>query len=190
MTVKTLHPIAADYLARFDHEAKRLPRGRRRELRAELEDHLGQAIPRKATESQARTALDRLGRPEEIVDAEQPPLEIPAIRGVREWAAIFLLLLGGFLGGVGWLVGVILLWSSRAWSTRDKLIGTLVLPGGLVLVFIYLVVGGSGGACTRSGNGPEHCAGAGIGQTALALLLLLAPLATSVYLAQRSGRNR
>lgn len=30
-----------------------------------------------------------------------------------------------------WVVGIALLWRSRAWTTRDKLVGTLLVPGGL-----------------------------------------------------------
>src|SRR5260370_36755839 len=37
-----------------------------------------------------------------------------------------------------WPVGVVLLWVSRVWSTREKLIGMLVLPGGYALVAIQL----------------------------------------------------
>jgi hypothetical protein len=41
---------------------------------------------------------------------------------------IILLLIGGFIFYVGWFVGLVLLWSSRAWSIKDKWIGTLLLP--------------------------------------------------------------
>ena len=71
----------------------------------------------------------------------------PAGRGWVETVAIVLLLVGGFLGGVGWLAGVVLLWLSDRWSTGDKLIGTFVLPGGLAFapfLFIFVAVGGSG----------------------------------------------
>jgi len=51
-------------------------------------------------------------------------------------AAIVLLLGGGFLVGLGWLAGVVLLWTSAVWTTRDKVVGTLFVPGGLALPFI------------------------------------------------------
>ena len=35
-----------------------------------------------------------------------------------------------------WPLGVLLLWLSPVWSRRDKLIGSLVLPGGLVLWWV------------------------------------------------------
>ena len=37
---------------------------------------------------------------------------------------------------VGWFVGVGLLWSSATWRLRDKLLGTLVWPGGLLALFV------------------------------------------------------
>ena len=133
MTTDTLHPLAADYLERLRRAGRGLPAGRRRELLAEIEGHLSEAIEPGASDAQALTVLDRLGEPEAIIAAEMPPPdEAPERRGVAEWAAIILLPFGGFIFGVGWLVGLILLWSSRAWTTRDKWIGTLVIPGGLV----------------------------------------------------------
>ena len=68
------------------------------------------------------------------------------MRGTREWAAIFLLLFGGFALGIGWVVGLVLLWSSRAWSTLDKLVGTFVLPGGLAGSYVAFELGGGRGA--------------------------------------------
>jgi len=42
-----------------------------------------------------------------------------------------LVLFGGFLAFIGWVVGVSMLWSSPTWSVRSKLLGTLLFPGGL-----------------------------------------------------------
>ncbi len=127
MTTDTLHPLAAEYLQRLRRAGRGLPPGRRRELLAEIEGHLSEAIGPDASDAQALTALDRLGEPEEIIAAEMPPPDGRADRrGIREWAAIILLLFGGFIFGLGWLAGLVLLWSSRAWTTRDKWIGTLV----------------------------------------------------------------
>jgi len=49
----------------------------------------------------------------------------------RENVTIAWLLFGCLAFGVGWLVGVNLLWRSLTWSRSEKLLGTLVLPGGL-----------------------------------------------------------
>lgn len=65
--------------------------------------------------------LERLGSPGEIVEAERPPAPVLTDRrSWREWAAVILLPLGGFAFGVGWLIGLVLLWSSRLWTTRDR----------------------------------------------------------------------
>jgi hypothetical protein len=48
--------------------------------------------------------------------------------------ALVLLLIGGIvLPVLGWIIGVILLWRSATWSSREKLLGTFVVPGGLLL---------------------------------------------------------
>jgi hypothetical protein len=50
----------------------------------------------------------------------------------REDSVIRWLLFGCLFLGVGWLVGVYRLWRSPVWSRSEKLLGTLVLPGGLM----------------------------------------------------------
>ena len=42
-----------------------------------------------------------------------------------------LVLFGGFLALIGWLIGIYMLWSSPTWSFRSKLAGTFLFPGGL-----------------------------------------------------------
>jgi hypothetical protein len=121
MTTDTLHPLAAQYLQRLRRAGRDLPRERLRELLAEIEAHLSEAIDPGAPDAQALTVLDKLGEPEAIVAAEAPrPDELPDRRAARKWAAIGLLLLGGFIFAVGWLAGLILLWSSRAWTTSGS----------------------------------------------------------------------
>jgi hypothetical protein len=57
-----------------------------------------------------------------------------------ESSALTLVLIGGFFLGIGWIVGVVLLWRSKSWTVTDKLIGTLLWPGGLVTGLIFAVV--------------------------------------------------
>ncbi len=60
--------------------------------------------------------------------------------GSARGLALIPLLLGGLLlVGIGWLVGVALLWMSRVWSTRDKLVGTFLLPGGLLCAALLAI---------------------------------------------------
>jgi hypothetical protein len=89
-----------------------------------------------------------------------------------ETAAIALLLVGGFLWGVGWLAGAVLLCLSDAWSLRDKLVGTLVVPGGLALPFLVATRAG------LNGGGPLLAF--------VLVALAAASLASSVHLAHAS----
>ena len=198
MTTDTLHPLAAEYLQRLRRAGRGLPPGRLRELLAEIEGHLSEAIDPNASDAEALTVLDKLGEPEAIIAAETPDRdELPVGRGAREWAAIVLLLFGGFIFGVGWFVGLVLLWSSRAWTTRDKWLGTLVVPGGLATsVIIGLIAIGAPAKklCRAINGGVPHCtnaAGQSVPSSALGVavfaLLVLAPIATSIYLARRAA---
>jgi hypothetical protein len=193
MTTDTLHPLAAEYLQRLRRAGRCLPPGRRRELLAEIEGHLSEAIDPSASDAQALTVLDKLGEPEAIIAAEtQHPDALPDGRGTRTWTAIILLLFGGFIFGLGWVAGLVLLWGSRAWTMREKWIGTLVIPGGLatsVLVGLIAIGVPSKKLCRVSVGGVQHCTTAAGQSTpilgiALFAVLVLAPIATSVYLAR------
>ena len=156
MNAATLHPLARDYLKRLKKAARRLPRARRNELIGEIESHLTEALPAGASGAEALNVLERLGGPEQIVaEAESEAKETPR-PGMRESLAVILLLFGGFLFLVGWFVGLHLLWSSRFWTMRDKLVGALLVPGGL-LPAVVLDGAGVGGVeqrgDTRVGSG-------------------------------------
>jgi hypothetical protein len=205
MSPGTLHPLAEGYLRRLRRAGRRLPPERLRELLAEIEGHLSEVAPLGASDHDASEALRRLGAPGDIVEAERPPGPEPADRrSWREWAAVILLPLGGFAFGVGWLVGLILLWSSRLWTTREKLIGTLVVPGGIATTLLVVVLTGTKRRCTGFttvnpstgavvGVGPMHCTPSGgpsAATTALDIALVvffvLGPVVSAVYLARRA----
>lgn len=125
-------------------------------------------------------------------------------RGAQEWAAIFLVMFGGvpaalvglFLvaqlsGGTGvqipavvdvialgpvsgWIAGLMLMWTSDAWTRGDKLLGTLAVPDAVALASLALIPG------IQDRPGPRS------------LLLLLAAcvcIASGFYLAWRAGRT-
>ncbi|MBV9803618.1 MAG: hypothetical protein JO130_10525 [Solirubrobacterales bacterium] len=188
----TLHPLAADYLERLEHAARSLPRGERRELVAEINAHLAEATDPQMSDAEVLTVLDRLGEPEDIVAAQSP--DQPAPRqgpGTQEWVAIVLLLAGGFIVFVGWIVGAVMLWTSRAWRVRDKLIGTLIVPGGLPTAILVLLDLSTPQTCTSLNGGPQHCVGGPstlhqILSLGLFAFLVLGPIFTAVYLARRA----
>lgn len=106
----------------------------------------------------------------------------------------WLLALGSFAFGVGWFVGLYLLWSSARWRLRDKLLGTLLTAGGPALPIVLLgdlLVPSSSTACTGSG-GPglptvTHCTTSGSvlalpAGIALLVVSLVTPLLVAVHL--------
>jgi uncharacterized membrane protein len=206
MSPHALHPLAEDYLRRLRQAGRQLPRERRDELLTEIEGHLAEAIPPGASDDEALEVLERLGPPGEIIEAEQPSASRQADRrSWREWTAVVLLPLGGFAFGVGWLVGLILLWSSRLWTTRDKLIGTLIVPGGIATALLVVLLTGTKRRCTALATAVNPSTGTPVGhvtthctpsggpsaattalQIALLVFFLLAPVVTAVYLARRA----
>ena len=145
---------------------------------------------RQPGEAGAAAVLERLGDPDEIVAEQLGRLGVPRL-GARTWSAVILLLFGGFLAGAGWLVGVALLWSSRAWTRREKLIGTLLVPGGLAGAIVLAVWPGAGETCYSSGTAVSHCTGvtstpARLLVIALFVFLFIAPIVTAIFLARRA----
>ena len=195
MITTDLHPAAAAYITRLRHVARQLPRGSRDELVSDITAHLYEAIDAHATEAEVRNVLDRLGSPQEIVAAQLSDTATPVMqaRGAHEWAAIILLLIGGFALGVGWLIGLVLLWSSHAWTTTQKLIGTLIIPGGLASVPVVLLLTATKRICTSGDGLPTHCtAGPSTTHQALTTIMVaiavIAPITTAIYLTRRAQR--
>jgi uncharacterized membrane protein len=203
--MSTADQMVDDYLRRLDAELRALPQARRSEVLDEISDHIAEARAGLDVSDEAaiRNLLDRVGDPAEIAAEARERFGMPAPRaGARETIAVILLLLGGFVGFVGWIIGLILLWISDVWSTRDKLIGTFVLPGGLVfplMFFIVSVITAPVEDCSGSFDPSrgkmiyEDCTG---GQSTAAAILslfafivfVLAPFATTIYLTRRMRR--
>jgi hypothetical protein len=153
-----------------------------------------------AGEADVRNALDRIGDPEDIAAEARERFGIA--RGRPSWTdplAIVLLLIGGFLWFVGWIAGVVLLWLSVVWSVRDKVIATLLVPGGLLApVLLLLVAGLRTTTCSteqlRGGVVATRCTtGAGgvdILGVALLVLLIVAPISVAIHLGRALRRAR
>jgi len=189
------------YLKELRDSTRGLTRGERRELITQIDEHIRTALPPNPTEAQVRDVLERLGEPDEIVTEQYGARASPTAMGAQAVSAIVLLLIGGFLAGIGWIAGVVLLWTSHAWTVRDKLVGTLILPGGLggslyLASAFFLSAGGAcfGGKLSRSGHvvgAIQRCTPAPstahiVLDVALLTLTVGAPIATAVFLARRA----
>jgi len=193
----TREPVEA-YLEQLGKELSDLPSRQRRELVAEIRDHIDQALgsgpdPR---EVDVRNVLEQLGDPADIAEEARQRFGVKrAAPTWTDWLAVFLLPFGGLFllvlgtfGVLGWVVGAILLTVSRVWSPRDKMIGLLLFPGGLLLPLVMLIARTS--VCT-SGTGPGSvttCSGFTLPPILgipLLIVLVATPLTVAVYLAKK-----
>jgi uncharacterized membrane protein len=203
------------YLKHLEVELDDLPTDRRREIVDEIAGHIGEARAALGheTEADVRNILEGLGDPAEIATDARERFEVlprqEARRrepGWQEIGALIMLLVGGLvLPIVGWLVGVVLLWTSTIWNTRDKIIGTIFVPGGLGTVLLLGVfTATSSGACVGSGATVDNrghvtqpafetCSGQGTSTTEVLIIigliaLVIAPIVSAVYLGIRMRR--
>jgi hypothetical protein len=180
--------LVADYLKRLRRAARTMPRARRRELLDEITAHIAEA--RAAGEVPLQRVLDDLGDPKEIAatGSARKPL------GVREIAAVILLLIGGFIFLAGWIAGLVLLWASPRWRWPDKLLGTLVWPFG----YAGALYGLFAGAFTNAANNAGSFCGYGCTSTSPAggmpqwlgdlilVVAFVAPIAMAIWLVLRA----
>jgi hypothetical protein len=180
--------LVDDYLRRLEHAAAHLQRARRAEIVAEIRDHIETALRQEEAggEAAVRNVLDRLGPPEEIVEAAGPPVNHRRA-GVLEIVALVALI----VPFIGWLVGTVLVVASQVWSRRDKLIGGLLLLLPIVVLSLTFVVGSrTSQEATPSGDSP-------VGQTVedprrlgpLELVFFVPALPSALYLAWRLRRG-
>ena len=182
--------LIARYLQDLESQLGDLPANRRQELLDEVHAHIAAARADLdlETEADVRTMLERLGDPADIAAEARDRAGVPAgpARPARPWLEIatVVLLVIPFLG---WILGAVLVWLSRLWTTRDKLIGTVAglswLLGGLGTVMV-------------SAGGPVGQPGVDVGTTGsnpLELILVVAPLvlpvAAAIYLGLRLRRR-
>jgi uncharacterized membrane protein len=199
MMTDTSDRLIRDYLDELRAGTRDLPKRRREDLLGEIEAHIAEALPPGASEAETRKVLDRLGDPAQIAAEERGRLGIaPARAGALEWIAVVLLLIGGVVVPVvGWIAGVVLLWTSSVWSLRDKLIGTFVVPGGLLpaLYFTVAPVSVRSLQCEPIGRQGSLCVDTGqtvawrVFGLALVVVLTVAPIVTAIYLGRRAKGN-
>ena len=185
------------YLRELDGELRDLPAPRRRDLVEEIREHIASALSeaRDDGEAEIRNVLERLGDPAEIAAAARERFGVHrATTSVRDIVTVILLLFGGFLWLVGWVVGAILLATSTAWTSREKVIGLLVVPGGLLPAFLFGVLPAQ--VCSETSvNGrvvAETCSGGGIPvwlAYAILAVLVIGPIWTAFFLLRRMNRH-
>jgi hypothetical protein len=149
--------LVRDYLGRLEAAAWPLSAERRGELLVEVREHIESALADagRRDEVTARNVLERLGAPEEIVAAEAeagrtdaggrtgwapavPTTERRSAWGPVEVAAVVFLTAGAiFLPVVGPMIGLVLVWLSGQWTTRQKVIATVIA---IVLLFLPIVL--------------------------------------------------
>jgi uncharacterized membrane protein len=199
--------VVSEYMNVLKKELRSLPKAQREEILDDIGEHVDQSLGRNgsATEADARTVLDQLGDPTEIARDARERFGIPSSEfGGREILALILLPVGGFFFGVGWFVGVALLWASDLWTKKEKLIGTFVFPGGVafpvILVGLISIAPGDSeevcGSAVNQQTGVTHttCSGGGsdlatfLFPFAMALLTLVA-IAVPVWLGMRARKR-
>jgi uncharacterized membrane protein len=144
----TTHPAVRDYLRAVDRALGDLPRARREELVDELREHVDAALAEHPdpTEADVRNLLDRLGTPAEIAAAAAERLGVAPRpkRPVLEIVALLFVTAGSVLVPVvGWLIGIALVYTSRIWRTREKVLATVLFPLGFLPVGFMLFFTGS-----------------------------------------------
>jgi hypothetical protein len=198
MTTTTRDSLVAEYLRELERAARALPRDRRDELIAEIRDHLDTGLRPDASEADVRNLLDDLGPPGDIVAAAQPERP-PTRRGAREVFGL-ILLVTGLPPILGWLAGAGLVLWSPLWTARQKVLGILVWPGGLVVaigVSLALAPTSNRISCDLSTDGqviPGSCVNTDTGvHPAMAALLIAAvlipPIIVGTYLYWAAGRQ-
>ncbi len=184
--------LVSDYLDRLESELAGIPRTGRREVLDEIEAHIQESLAEAHADDEVavRNVLDRIGEPADIAAEARERFGVKQQKATwREIGALILLPFGGFLVPViGWFAGVVLLWVSDAWNTRDKLIGTLVLPGGFALPFFLLFLASGTGSGSGGGGGSSMSVWE-IAKIVLAVAVLLSPLVVDGYLLWRLRRR-
>jgi hypothetical protein len=128
----------ASYLGRVRKAARFLPRGRREWVMAQVGDRLAEALEGSEAGGRPMSAvLASFGQPGDVVLAVDGHVPGTEARWM-EFVAVLLVLVGAVIWRPAWLVGVVLLWVSPRWRWPDKLLATVVWPGGLLVANLLI----------------------------------------------------
>jgi uncharacterized membrane protein len=214
-------PRIATYLEALGRALYGLPEPSRSEVYDEIRQHIDDQLAERGDDANAvPEILDRLGDPNDIAreagagyvapdgyPGAYPGYSMPPRRSrLHEIFAVILLAIGGFVFVIGWVVGAVLLWTSDRFTRADKIIGTVLVPGGFATGFLALVIGVgapvSAQTCYSTSspavNGgtvqlTNHCTG-GVSTTTsiiaivVTVIMLFGPLYTVIRLSRRVAR--
>ncbi len=190
-TVGEADKLVRRYLAQLDAALQGVDASRREEILTEVHGHIdeGRAGLDPDDAASVRTLLDRVGDPAAI--AAEAGASPPGSRRWDAWAP-WLIIFGPVASGLGWIAGMLILWTSPTWSRRDKLIATFVPPVGLAALFFGLVTALSASAGCP---GPASCTAGKITlPLGVAILLVVVGLAAHllppVHLMRMRRRQR
>lgn len=211
MSIPLADRLVSDYLERLNAALADVPPDRRNEIVGEIRSHIEEqrAALHDETDADVYNLLERVGEPSELATAARSESRSPAEPRRERGRAGAVEILALVLTPLIWPVGVILLWSSSAWSTRDKMIATLVPPGGYLGLFVgfsilsVAALGATtscGGTVDSQGNAViQSCNSNGLSGWALGLseislvlvtlALFLSPVLVGIYMARRLGRQ-
>lgn len=143
--VDSPHALIEEYMERLRRATLILPGQARAELLTDIAEHLEAGMDGRAgTVVEARNLLDELGSPEQIAAAalDQLPatVDAPPRRGMPPVVSLLLAVAAVLLTWIVWPLGVLCLWLSDVFTTRQKWLGTLVFPGGILILWPALVM--------------------------------------------------
>jgi hypothetical protein len=189
--------VTNSYLAELTLALRVLPVEVRREIHSGIAEEL-----RGLDAEEASQRIEELGDPTYIAAAalnevDAGTFSLSESTQDKLWytlTTVFALLFGSVLALVGWFGGVILLWNSKTWTLRDKIIGTALVPFGPFLPFAFVglwapvysslsEVNADGSEVFVQGDWDFP---AGVGGVILGAVLLIAPFVTFVYLLIRA----
>lgn len=139
-------PLVDDYLRRLDAAASALPAYQREELVSQIRDHLQEALRQTPAGDKAavRNVLERLGPPEEIAAAADPPPGQPvaAVSQVNGLAIASVLLAVLWFAGLGAVLALVFGYRARRQikNSAGTQAGSGLATAGIILGWIGITI--------------------------------------------------
>jgi uncharacterized membrane protein len=176
MTTK-VDTLVDRYLTDLEAELRALPGNRRQEILDEVGEHITQARAALDAETEAaiRTVLERLGDPADIAAEARDRFGMSAepAKPTTPWLEVATLVALVIPFPVS-AVGVVLLWTSRLWTTREKRIGTLLALGVPAAALLGTLL-----------EPPVTSGSIGMGELGAVLVFFVGGIPAAIYLAIR-----